>query len=153
MKTKKRFLAVLLAITCFMAMNMSVFAAEPTTSLVPDEVNSEETEPVTPEVTPRTITGYAAGYADSLNGSFTITVTGSASLIGTAKIKAWDFTNNSAVYVTLYRPDGSCAFSDYKLTLEKEMSKVFTGFGPGTYRLCYEIVGSGQGWIYCNLSA
>jgi hypothetical protein len=153
MKTKKRFLAVLLTIACIMTMNMSVFAAEQTTDVIADDVEADVTEPVTPEVTPRTITGYAACYADASAGSFTITVTGSSSLIGTAKMKAWDFTHNSYVYVSLYRPDGSCAFSDYQLPLETEKSKVFTSFGPGTYTLCYQIAGSGSGWIYCNLSA
>jgi hypothetical protein len=153
MKVRKRFLALLLTVACFMTMSLSVLAAEPTTDVVTDEVTLDETEPTPPEVTPRTITGYAAGYADCTVGQFTITVTGSASLIGTAKMKAWSFSSNAAVYVSLYRPDGSCAFSDYVLPLETEKSKVFTGFGPGTYTLCYQIVGDGRGWIYCNLSA
>lgn len=153
MKTKKRFLAVLLTIACIMTMNMSVFAAETTTAVDVTEVTEDATTPIDEENIPRSISGYAAGYTNYDSGSFTITVTGSSSLIGTAKMKAWSFSGNAYVYVSLYRPDGSCAFSDYELPLETEKSKVFTGFGPGTYRLCYTIIGDGQGWIYCNLSA
>lgn len=152
MRKRRKLLATLLTFVCLMATSMSVMAAEPqaTPEVVTEAANVEAVE--AGASVGRSASGYAADYTDSHIDSFTINVTGSTSSSGTAKIKAWDFSGNVIVYVSLKRPDGTYAFSDLKLTVGQEISKSFSNLQTGTYTLLYTVYGTGKGWIYCNIN-
>lgn len=163
MKKKLRFsLVTLLTLVMLVSTGTTAFAAEAqpkqpavaenTTAAVDvavPEANSDEEG-----IMPLAASGYAAHYTDTFQGSFYINVTGSSSLLGTAKIKAWDFGNSNVdIYATLYRPDGSVAVSSVKLPVGTEISKTFTNLPTGTYRLAYVVYSDKyKGWIYCNIS-
>ena len=116
------------------------------------EVPSEDAVVADPAaISPRNGSGYAAHYTDYNSDSFYINVTGSYSATGKAYIKAWDFSGSPYVYCTLYRPDNSVAVSNLQLPLGQEVSRSFLDLPTGSYRLSYSVIGSGKGWIYCNL--
>lgn len=165
-KKIKRFTSLLLALALSFSMGMTAFAAEPTsTPEVIDETSSIKTvEPITPvygkvseipeatTMAARAASGYAAHYTDSRIDSFYISVTGSSSGTGTAKIKAWDFPASTKVTVSLARPDGSLALSDIQLVIGTEISRSFSNLQTGTYRLIYTVHSANKGWIYCNIN-
>lgn len=155
-KIQSRIIVTLLTLAMlFTNMSMTAFAAE--VSLV-DTANMTDIEPAQQTNTDNSImplgSGYEAHYTDSFVASFYINVTGSSSLLGTAKIKAWDFGNsNIDVYATLYRPDGSAAISNIRLPIGTEITKTFSNLQPGRYRLSYQVYSNVyKGWIYCNIS-
>lgn len=117
-------------------------------SLATEEALPEDAENF--DIQPRG-SGYAADYTDSTNASFYITVSGTGSSSGVARMKAWDFGANIDVYASLYRPDGSAAFTDVRLPIGTEVSKRFSNFPVGQYRLSYDVYGTYKGWIYCDL--
>jgi hypothetical protein len=143
---KKRFLAVLLVIVCVLNMSMSVFAAEQTTNAVTDDVNFDVTEPATPEVTPRSIYGYAAKYTSPSTGSFTVDAPGSGNVTG-ATITTTDFSSEW-IYVRILNPDGTCVVSNTKLVGNTEVVKSFSKGTAGTYTVYYTVYGSGCGWLH-----
>lgn len=161
MKKNRFSLLTLLTLIMVMLMNVNVLAAEPTDRQQP-VVAAEITKPVdvaVPEVVAQTndnegimplaASGYAAGYTNNSSGHFTIHVTGSA-LWSSIRLKAWSFSNPSDVYITLYRPDGSVAISDQKLTLEQSITKTVSNISSGDWNLYYFVAGTGRGWIDCE---
>lgn len=145
---KTKFISSLLIV--FLLMGMTAFAAE--SDSAPEAMVEEESTSTVVLSSARSASGYAAHYTDYLNDSFYIDVSGSGSLWGTAKLKAWDSPSAVEVYVTLIRPDGSVAFSDVKLPLGQEISKTFMNFQTGRYELIYSVFGSSRVWLYCNLN-
>ena len=145
---------LLIMVMLFVSITKTALIAEP---IVPNVAVSEI---VFPEVAVSEVSsqassengGYTVYYTDSFSGSFPINVTGSVS--GKTKIEAWDFgDSNVDVYVTLYRPDGSIAFSDVRLPIGIEISKSFNNLQLGTYTLSYTVSSDTyKGWIYCNIS-
>lgn len=149
-KLKKQLLSLVLTMVLSLSMGLSAAAAEANPSFEAEV--DQETQEVT-EASARSASGYAAHYTDYLQDDFYIDVTGTASAFGTAKMKAWDFPSTADVYVSLYRPDGSTAFANVKLPIGQEISKSFTNFQTGRYRLAYAVFGTDKGWIYNNLSS
>lgn len=160
MKKRRKVLAVLLTLVCLMATSMSVCAAEAgakseETVTEVSKLNSQSACDLAQSAVTavaRSASGYAAHYTDSQRDSFYITVSGSGSILGTAKIKAWDFPSGTDVYATLYRPDGSAAVSNIRLPIGQELTKTFTNLQPGTYELSYQVYSVNRGWIYCNIN-
>lgn len=161
MKKTRRFLATLLTVM-LVSMGTTAFAkeAQPQQPAVVENTTAEATPEigVVPQanndegIMPLAASGYAAHYTDSATDSFYITVSGSGSLLGTTKLKAWDFPSGTEVYVSLYRPDGSAAVTNVKLPIGQEISKTFTNLQTGTYRLFYTVASVNKGWIYCNIN-
>lgn len=145
---KTRFISSLLIV--FLLMGMTAFAAE--SDSAPEAMVEEESTSTVTLSAARSASGYAAHYTDSFNDSFYIDVSGSGSLWGTAKLKAWDCPSAVEIYVTLIRPDGSAAFSNVKLPIGQEISKTFMNFQTGQYEVIYNVFGVYKAWIYCNLS-
>lgn len=152
-KLKKQLLSLVLTLGLSLCMGATAFAAEDESATTDDVVETAVQEDESQAVSARSASGYAAHYTDYLEDDFYIDVTGSASAFGTAKMKAWDFPSAVDVYVSLYRPDGSVAFANVKLPIGQEISKTFTNFQTGRYRLTYYVSGSYKGWIYNNLSS
>lgn len=99
---------------------------------------------------PRSIYGYAADYTDYDAGSFTVNAPGSATSTGHATIKSSDFSSSSVlIYVTIYRPDGTRAVTNAKLTGNQEKVVSFTNAQPGNYKVVYSVDGTVKGWIHC----
>lgn len=142
MKKGRRVFAVLLTMVCLMATSMSVCAAEP-------EAKSEEVV-TTSAVAPRSIYGYAAKYTDYFVDTFTVNAPGSSTATGHATIKSSDFSSSSVIiYVNIYRPDGSRAVTNAKLTGNQEKVVSFTNAQPGTYTVSYSVTGTVKGWMHC----
>lgn len=131
---------MLTMVMLFASMTTTALAAEPAVSEVASQENNGN-EGIMPLAS-----GYAAHYTTGNTGSFTISVTGS-SLFSSFRVKAWSFSNSSDVYVSLYRPNGSAAFTNQKLTLEQLTTKTISNVTPGEWRLAYFIAGDGRGWI------
>lgn len=161
-RKNRRFISLLSVMILSLSMGMTAFAAETDSNPEMYVAQVSESTPLAPKTnetpTPAEVTstrsasGYAAYYTDYTTDSFYITVSGSSSSSGTAKIKAWDFPSTADVYVSLYRPDGSTVFANVKLPIGKEISRNFTSFPTGTYRLAYHVAGVNKGWIYCSLN-
>lgn len=162
-KIQSRIIVTLLTLAMlFTNMSITAFATEVQPPVDVDNISTMVE--VAPEIASQTDnqnegimplgSGYEAHYTDSFVASFYINVTGSSSLLGTAKIKAWDFGNsNIDVYATLYRPDGSAAISNIRLPIGTEITKTFSNLQPGRYRLSYQVYSNVyKGWIYCNIS-
>lgn len=142
MKKRRKVLAVLLTLVCLMATSMSVCAAEP-------EAKSEETV-TTSAAAPRSIYGYAADYTDYEADSFTVNAPGSSTATGHATIKTSDFgSSTQIVYVSIYRPDGTRAVTNAKLTGNQEKVVSFTNAQPGNYTVAYAVNGVYKGWVHC----
>lgn len=155
---RKRFLGTLLTIALvFTSMSMTAFAAEPEPAVTENATVSEDV--AVPEVAPQaneddgimplSASGYAADYTDHNTGSFKITVTGSA-LASTVRLKAWSFSSDAKVYVSLYRPNNNAAFTDYWLPLEELKTKTVYNVSAGDWYLHYYIIGDGRGWVNCE---
>lgn len=154
MKQRKKLLAVLLTISCFMAMNLSVLAAEPAAVPEPKAVEAEATDDSNVAVpasvlAARSIYGYAADYTNYDSDSFTVNAPGSATSTGGATIKSSDFSTNLTIYVNIYRPDGTLAVSNVKLTGNQEKVVSFSNAQPGNYTVSYGVYGTAKGWIHC----
>lgn len=142
MYKRERRLATLLTVICLMAMSMPVLAADST------ESNITITESAS--VGARSIYGYAADYTDSEFGNFTVSAPGSYSLTGHATLKTSDFgSSTQIIYVSIYRPDGSLAVSDVKMTGNQEKVVSFVNAQPGNYTVAYNVSGVYKGWVHC----
>lgn len=160
-KKNKRFTALLLGMLLTLSMGMTAFAAETDSASDMYVAQVSESTPLAPktdtaptlaEVTStRAASGYAADYTDYSIDSFNIVVTGS-SILGSAKITAWDFPAGTKVYVSLQRPNGSFVFTDVPVTTGSSISRTITNLSSGTYTLHYSVQGTGKGWIDCNLT-
>lgn len=156
MKKTRRFLATLLTMVMLVSMGTTAFAAEaqPKQPAVAENTMAA-VDVAVPEVAdeegimPLAASGYAAGYTNNNTGSYIISVSGS-SLWSSVKLKAWSFSSPADVYVSLYRPDGSAAFTDLKLPLEQLVTKTVYNVQPGDWRLSYYIAGDGRGWTNCE---
>ncbi len=151
-KITRRFLATLLTMVMFASMNLSVFAAEPEQPALAE--NTEAVDVASPAnddgaIMPRSASGYAADYTEGSSGTFTISVTGSA-LASTVRLKAWSFSSDAKVYVSLYRPNGNSAFTDKLLPLEELQTKTVYNVSAGDWKLHYYIIGDGRGWVNCE---
>lgn len=142
MYKRKKFLAILLTVICLMTMNMSVLAA--------DSTESDVTITESASVGARSIYGYAADYTDSEFDNFIVSAPGSYSLTGHATLKTSDFgSSTQIVYVSIYRPDGTLARGNVKLTGNQEVVVSFTNAQPGNYTVGYSVSGVYKGWVHC----
>ncbi len=145
-----------------LASNMSVLAATPETSSVKVpkarlvKSTTLDTQVEVPiqgtTVTPRSIYGYAAKYTNSASGSFTVSTSGSSNSNGTLQIQTHDFTGDSDVIITLYRPDGSYA-TELSVPANRTKSISFKNAIPGTYTIYYSVEGIHRGWISAWVSS
>lgn len=166
-KMKKRSFVALLMAFLMLASNMSILAATPETSSVKvpqarlvESVTSDtqaeasiglETSDDT-TVTPRSIYGYAAKYTNPMEGSFTVSSSGSSSTRGTFQITTHDFPNSPAINAVLYRPDGTYACQIY-INGNGTKSVSFSNAMPGTYKIVYGVDGVNGGWISAWVSS
>lgn len=148
MKKKMRvLLTTLFATAGFLMVSMTVAAAEPkdTQQAVVEDVVGDAASAGT-----RSIYGYAADYTDNPNGNFTVNAPGSTTSTGHATIKTLDFGSSTIItYVSIYRPDGTLAKSNVKLTGNQEVVVSFTNAQPGNYKVAYAVNGVYTGWIHC----
>ncbi len=156
-KMRKRSIALVLATVFTLSMGTTAMAAEQpavqkTTQAKANQMAYERLTSDMVNVGARAASGYAAHYTDSLNGSFYINVTGSASR-GISYMKAWDFPSTADVYMSLNRPDGTLAVSSVKLPIGTEISKTFNNLPAGQYRAVYSVHGVNKGWVYNSISS
>lgn len=155
MKKRRKFLAAFLSLVLAMAMNLSVFAAEPASVPEPETVTVESSESISKIAIPasvsaaRSIYGYAADYTDASTGSFTVNAPGSATSSGGITLKSTDFPSGTQIYVSVKRPDGTNAKTDISLVGNTEVVKTFSNAQAGTYTVYYTVYGSGKGWLHC----
>lgn len=102
-------------------------------------------------ITPLAGSGYAAGYTNSSAGSFTVATSGSYTATSSISLKSWDFGSSSIIiYISLQRPDGSYAITNYKLTGNVYAQDIsFLNAPAGTYTVHYTVLGTYKGWIAC----
>lgn len=99
---------------------------------------------------PRSIYGYAADYTDYKIGSFSVNAPGSSTTTGHATIKTSDFgSSTQVVLVSIYRPDGTLAKGNVRMTGNQEKVVSFTNAQPGNYNIAYSVDGNYKGWIHC----
>lgn len=154
MKKLKKTLAILLSVACIMAMNITVFAAQPTAT---NSATTESTAVSAPTVAlpasvaaTRSIYGYAADYTDYQSGRFTVNAPGSATSTGHATLKTSDFGSSTQIVgVSIYRPDGTLAKGDIRLTGNQEKVVSFSNAQPGNYTVGYSVNGVYKGWVHC----
>lgn len=151
-KTRK-ILASVLSMLLLFAMSTTAFAAESVS--VPAEATAVATRQAPEVALPasvegRSIYGYAADYTDDDAGRFTVNAPGSATSTGHATIKTSDFSSSSVIiYVSIYRPDGTLAKSNVRLTGNQETVVSFSNAQPGNYTVSYAVTGTVQGWVHC----
>ena len=151
-----RFLALALAFPFIITSNApAVMAAESAPAAT--SVTTENTKVTPPEVDlpasvamARSIYGYAADYTDYQSGSFTVNAPGSGTSTGHATLKTSDFgSSTQEIYVSIYRPDGTLAKGDVKLTGNQEKVVSFSNAQAGTYTVAYSVNGVYKGWVHC----
>lgn len=161
-RKNRRFMSLSLGMILTLSMGMTAFAAETDSASDMYVAQVSESTPLAPKTntapTPAEVTstraasGYAADYTDYSNGSFTINVSGSSALFGTAKITAWDFPAGTELTVSLRRPNGNFVFTDVKISTGNSISKTFSNLQPGSYICLYSVHGVGKGWVDCGIS-
>lgn len=150
---RKKFLSTFLVVVLAMSMSLSVFAAEPTNSFATEQIlaeSSETTDQAVSEQSARSVYGYAADYTDNEADYFYVNATGSYALAGGVTLKSSDFSSSTQIiYVNVYRPDGTLAISNVKLTGNEEKKITFTNAKVGNYKVVYNVGGIHKGWIHC----
>lgn len=149
---KKKFIAVSLVLILTLSMGLTAFAApaDVKTAPVKTEATAESPEEASTYAMNRSVYGYAADYTDNEADNFYVNATGSYALTGGATIKSSDFASSTQItYVSIYRPDGSLAVSNVKLTGNQEKVVNFTNAQVGTYTVAYNVGGVNKGWIHC----
>ena len=101
-------------------------------------------------ILPRSIYGYAADYTDHTSDTFTVNAPGSSTSTGHATIKTSDFgSSTQVIIVSIYRPDGTLAKGNIRMTGNQEKVVSFSNAQPGNYTVGYAVDGTFKGWIHC----
>lgn len=94
------------------------------------------------------IYGYAAGYTNSMSGSFTINATGTGTSKGGFTIESYSFPSNSvSIEITLKRPNGTVAVNRVLTGNQKVENLSFDNAPAGTYTVVYRVAGAPRGWL------
>lgn len=159
MKKMRTFLTTLFVTTSLLMSSITVAAAETSTEAtivcdtgveqLSDKVFEENTLSNDSAIMPyANLYGYAAGYTDSIMGSFYIDVSGSFSSRGGFTIESYSFGSSSVqIGITLYRPDGTKALDTILTGNQKIENLSFSNAPAGTYRVDYHVYGVQKGWL------
>lgn len=150
----KKILCMIMAVAMVFSFSFTAFAdgTADTAPIFAEGVSELEL----PLPSTRSLSGYASKFVSSSgDGSFTVTVTGSAGLKAGLTFKtSCDESNSGMAVITIQRPNGGYIFSDLAFSSNEE--EYFSFYFPttGTYTISYVVyVPSGatiqmQCWIY-----